>query len=260
MLMNAQTLSRPIAEGDRFPDVRKKLELVLDVVRREHCAGRQLSDVLRAVDDLQLPGGVEKAGISGTEIAGGVDRFERRVRPLVVLLQQHRPSHQHFTVFRDPDLDTGRGLSDGVESDPAVGLQADVGAGLGRTVELLQVDSDRAVEAEQVGADRRARGIRNADATHAEHVAQRAVYDQVSDRVERAIEHADRLAVEDLGAAAARDRGEIAKQPALGRRCILHPDHHLRQQILEDARRGEIVAGPDLAQVGHHRVRPIRDS
>ena len=62
-----------------------------------------------------------------------------------------------------------------------------------------------------------------------------------------------RPAVEDVGAAAPRDGGEMMEEPALDRARVLHPDHHLRQQILEDPRRGEVVRRSDLAQIGHHR-------
>jgi hypothetical protein len=42
MLMNAHTC-RAVAEGDRLLDVREELELVLDVLRREERAVRQLA-------------------------------------------------------------------------------------------------------------------------------------------------------------------------------------------------------------------------
>ena len=45
---------------------------------------------------------------------------------------------------------------------------------------------------------------------------------------------------------------------ALGPAGILHADHHLRQQVLEHARRCEVIGGTDLAQVGHHRVAGLR--
>ena len=61
------------------------------------------------------------------------------------------------------------------------------------------------------------------------------------------------LAREDLRAALARDRHEVAEQAALDRARVLHADHHLRQQVLEHARRREVVRRADLAQVGHHR-------
>jgi hypothetical protein len=35
---------------------------------------------------------------------------------------------------------------------------------------------------------------------------------------------------------------------------VLHADHHLGEQVLEHARRREVVGRADLAHVGHHRV------
>ena len=175
------------AEHDRFLDVREELELVLDVVRREHRAGRELADVLRAIDDLQLTARVDEAGVAGVEVAVGVDRLGGRIGPLVVLLQQHRPAHQHLARVGDLELDAGRRLADGVEMDAAVRLQAHVRACLGRAVELLQVDADRTVEAEQVRPDRSARRVGDANARHAEHVAQWRVDEHVADRVLNAV-------------------------------------------------------------------------
>ena len=67
-----------VAERHRLLDVREELELVLDVVGREHRAvWRSLPDVLGAVDDLEVAVGVEEAGVAGVEPAVGVDRLRR---------------------------------------------------------------------------------------------------------------------------------------------------------------------------------------
>ena len=50
----------------------------------------------------------------------------------------------------------------------------------------MEIDADRAVEAEQVRPDGRARRIRDADAAHAERVFQRPVDKQIAQRVEQA--------------------------------------------------------------------------
>jgi hypothetical protein len=52
-----------------------------------------------------------------------------------------------------------------------VGLRGDVEEGFCLAVELLQVQADRAVEGKQVGPDRLARGIGDAHAREAEHIA-----------------------------------------------------------------------------------------
>ena len=48
------------------------------------------------------------------------------------------------------------------------------------------------------------------------------------------------------------------EQLALDRAGVFHADHHLRQQVLEHARRREVVGRPDLAQIGHHRIARFR--
>jgi hypothetical protein len=103
-------------------------------------APRRLAHILGAVDDLQVPAGDILL----------VDRFRRGIGRLYSP-EQHRPLHQHFAAVADLHFDVGRRQADGVELHAAVGLQARVRAGLRRTVELLQVDADRSVEAEKVG-------------------------------------------------------------------------------------------------------------
>jgi hypothetical protein len=39
---------------------------------------------------------------------------------------------------------------------------------------------------------------------------------------------------------------------------VFHADHHLRQQVLEDPRRGEIVGRADLAEIVHDRLGRLR--
>jgi hypothetical protein len=153
------------------------------------------------------------------EVALGIDRFGGGVGPLVVFLEQHCRLHQHLAVVGDLDLDAGRRLADAVELDLAVRLQADVGAGFGLAVELLEVDADRAVEAEQVGADRRTGGVGHANAAHAQHIAQGAVDQQIAQPYSsRSLPDTTGLAVEDLGAATFGHAMKIMEHLALERR------------------------------------------
>jgi hypothetical protein len=162
--------------------VREELQLVLDVLRREQRAVDEPADVLRAVDDLQVPVVVEEARVAGHEPAVGRDRFGRGVGPAEVLLEHAWRSHLHLAAVGDPDLHAGQRLADGVELHLPVRLLADVDGRLGLTVELLQVDADRAVEIEEVGTDRLAAGVRDADARHPQDVAQRTVDQEVAER------------------------------------------------------------------------------
>src|SRR5439155_8767558 len=109
---------------------------------------------------------IDEPGIPGMEVTFGVDRFRGGVRTIVVFLEQHGATHEHFTVVGDLDLDTRRRLADRVEFHSPVRLQAHVSAGFRRAVELLQVDAYRAVEAEEIGSYRCARGIGDADPAH----------------------------------------------------------------------------------------------
>ena len=72
-------------------------------------------------------------------------------------------------------IDIGRGRADGVGAHGAVGLRGHEQEGFGLPVELLQIEADRAIEGEEIGADRFARGIGDADAGEAERVLQRRV-------------------------------------------------------------------------------------
>ena len=51
---------------------------------------------------------------------------------------------------------------------------------------------------------------------------------------------------------------EVVKQLLLDRTGVFHADHYLRQQVLEDTGRSEIVGRTYLAQVGHHRIAGLR--
>src|SRR5262249_54576542 len=63
---------RPVlADADGFLHVGRELQLVLEILGRKDRAVGQAGDVASAVDDLQMPAGVEEAGIAGVEPAVG---------------------------------------------------------------------------------------------------------------------------------------------------------------------------------------------
>jgi hypothetical protein len=105
----------------------------------------------------------------------GIDRLGGGVRALVVGLEQHRARTSISPLSAILTSTPGAGLPTESSLISPIRLQADVGAGFGLAVELLEVDADRAIEAEQVGTDRGAGGVGDADAAHAEHVLQRPV-------------------------------------------------------------------------------------
>src|SRR5437588_779302 len=241
-----------------FLDVREELELVLEVFRGEQGAVVQLAHVLHAVDDLDVPLGVEEARIPGVEPAVAVLGLGSRARVLVVLREQPGRAHEQLTRAAELELHARHRPTDGVGLDLPVGLQADEHRCLGGTVELLQVDADRAVELAQVRADGFSRGIAHSDAAHAQDVAQRGIDHDVAQPVAQAIQGGHRLAVEQGAAHAVRDLHEFAVEPAFDAARIVHPDGDLRQQRLEDARRRKIISRSDLAHVGHDCLGRLR--
>src|SRR3546814_3805072 len=80
-----------------------------------------------------------------------------------------------------------------------------------RSVKLLQVHAEGAVEVEDVGADGLAGGIGEVDAGEAEGILQRPVDQQPAEGVEQPVACADRLAVEDSRAAAPCHLHEIGR-------------------------------------------------
>ena len=147
---------------------------------------------------------------------------------------------------------------DGVGIDFAVGLRGDIEEGLGLPVKLLQIEAHRAVEVEQVRADRLARGVGHAHARKAEHILERAIDQDIAEPVKQPAGKRHRLLVEQFATVFARHADEIMEQLALEETGIFHADHHAREQKFERARRREIEARPDFAQVGHCRVAVLR--
>src|SRR5690606_32877341 len=124
-------------------------------------------------------------------------RLRRRLGVLVVAEEDARRAVEDLAALVEPDLDVGRRPADGVGADLPVGLHRDVDARLGLTVELLQVHAERAVEAEDLGTDRLACRVADADAAEAESVLERRIDEDAAEPVEQAVGKPDPLAVED---------------------------------------------------------------
>ena len=160
-------------------------------------------------------------------------------------------AEQHLAGLGDADVDVGGGRADGVGADLAVRLRRDIEERFGLAVELLQVEAERAVEGEQVGADRLARRIGDADAREAEHVLERPV-DQQTRRAHRAAGRSAAPARRSGCARriVARDGDEVMEHAPLQEAGILHADHDARQQGLRaraaarNRRSGRSRAGP----------------
>src|SRR3546814_10818436 len=76
----------------------------------------------------------------------------------------------------------------------------------------MQVHAERAVEVEDVGADRLAGGVGEADAREAEGVLERPVHQHPPERVEQPVAKGDRPAVENARAATPRHVHERSEE------------------------------------------------
>ena len=196
---------------------------------------------------------VQEAGITRVVPAVGRQHFCGGHGVLVVLLQEARALHHDFAVFGDANFHPVDGHAHRVGLHFVVGLQAHENRRLGRSIQLLEVDADGTVEREQVGADGFTGGVGHPHAAEAQRVAQRSVDDAVSQPVQQPVQHADALAVHQRRAHAPSHLHEGVKGAALQAAGVFHADHHAGEQAFENARRREVVGGPDFLQVDHHR-------
>ena len=115
-------------------------------------------------------------------------------------------------------------------------LDGDENAGFGRSINLLQIHPQRAIEAENVRPDRFARRVGQAYARKAQNVEQRAIDKQAAQRIKEAVGQRNRLiAIEDRRPRALGHPHKEVEHLALARAGVLHTDHHLGAQALEDA-------------------------
>jgi hypothetical protein len=110
---------------------------------------------------------------------------------LVVLQEYAGALEQHLAVVGDLDIDVGARLADGVGIDLSIRLQRDVDAGFGLPIELLQVDAERAVELEELGAYRLAGSVSDARAREAHAVPERRIDEKIAQPIEHAVRGAD---------------------------------------------------------------------
>ena len=151
------------------------------------------ADVLGAVDDLELAVGLDVAGVAGLDEAVGGQRLGRLVGLAIVADEHARRFELHLAIPGDAQFDIRRRRPDGVGAHGAVGLRRHVKKRLGLTVELLEVQPQRAIEREQVGADRFPRRIGDADPGKAEDIFQRRVDQSFAERVMQPRRQGNRL-------------------------------------------------------------------
>src|SRR2546430_5448854 len=131
----------------------------------------------------------------------------------------------------------------------AVLLNGDEHARLGHAVDLLDVDSERAEEDEDLGTDRLAGCVGAAETPHAEVVPEWVVDEEPPERSEDPAPGRHGRAIEPRLLDLLGEPEEEVDQPALGPCAVLDADHDAGQDGLPDPRRGEEVGWPDLLQV-----------
>src|SRR3990170_2472416 len=247
-----------VPERHRLPDERAELELVLDELRGEGRTVGQGPHILRAVDDDQVPAGIDEAGVARVvpplvihDRPGGILRLE-------VPLKDARTPDQPLSLVPDRPLGAGdRPPRRGRVRLPA-GLERDEPRRLGYPVHLLEVHAERAEEAERVGAERRPARVRPARAAQAELVADGAVDEELAEPAEEAPAQGDRLAVRSEDLRLLGDAAEALEDPALEPRRVGRLHLHRGEHVLPDPRGREHGRGPELAQVALDSFRALR--
>ena len=130
--------------------------------------------------------GVEEAGVAGMYPPVRSLALRSLLRIFVITHEHAGRPEQHFARIRNFHIDVDIRLAHGVGIDFAIGLGGDVDRGFRLPVKLLEIDAQRAPEAENLRADRLAGRIGETHARHAETVFQRAVDQEVAKPIEQA--------------------------------------------------------------------------
>ncbi len=212
-----------------------------------------MAHVLGAVDDAQVALAVDEARVPGAEVLA-LEGVGGGLGILQVLLEHRGALDQHLAAVGKLEFHPRHRAAVGVRPHLVRRRHGDEDAGLGHGVELLEVDPQRPEEVEDLRPDRLARGVGHAHPAQPQVVQQRPVDQQPPQREQQALRRARRAALGALLLDAVGQADEVVEQLALDPARVLHADHDRGEQVLADARRGEEVVGPDLAQVVQHRV------
>ena len=201
--------------------------------------------------------GIDEAGVTRVEPPFAIDHLTGRFLVLQVAGEDARAPHEYFTAVGDLDLDALAWAAHGRGIRLVAGLQRDEPGRLRRAIHLLEVDADRAEEAERVGAERRAAGEREARAAKSELVAHGSVDEELAERVLEPESQRHRLPV---GAQDLRLLGDLAEHledAALQGPRIPGAHEHAREHVLPDARGRQHLRRPELTQVALHGLRAL---
>ncbi|AKZ55655.1 hypothetical protein SAM23877_2606 [Streptomyces ambofaciens ATCC 23877] len=118
-----------------------RLELALDLGRRDVLAAGGLDQVLLAVGDAQVAVGRELADVAGVEPAVALQHLGGLLGQLVVALHDAGAAQQDLAVVRDAHLGAGQRLADRAGAVGLAGIDEGRGGGLGEAVPLQDVDA-----------------------------------------------------------------------------------------------------------------------
>src|SRR5690606_32643390 len=161
-------VAAPVAQHDGVVDVHRRLQLVLDLLRRYVLPAGGDEDVLLAVRDAQVAVRVELADVAGAQPAVLQGRGGRG-GVLVVAEEVPGAAREDLAVVGDPHLDPVERRADGAEAH-VVRVDRDQARRLGEAVALADVDADAAEVGEYLGRDRGGPRDRQAHAVETESV------------------------------------------------------------------------------------------
>ena len=141
-----------LANNHRFFDVRRELESVLQVLRREPRPVPEAEDVFQAVEDLEVTLRGHRTGVARVQPTA-VERLPCGGVVHVVAAKHRRATRQDLAVVGDADLGAGEGDADGVNRMSSPRWSMSDPADLGLAIELAKWDADGVEEAKHVGPE-----------------------------------------------------------------------------------------------------------
>ena len=160
------------ADSHHVLHVGAEFAAALDVLRAELFAGRQLNQVLDALQVDQVARLlVHVARVAGVIPALDIERLAGLLGPLVVAFETRSGADEDLLILRDLDLDPRHDDADRLEAH--VPAQMHRAEGFGRAVELPQLNADGAEETDNIRAQHRARRQHIARPRQPQLVAQR---------------------------------------------------------------------------------------
>ena len=175
----------------------------------------------------------------------------------VIADEQARRLDQDLAVVGHFDFHTAARHTHCVGTRFVVGLQAHKHSGFGGAIQLLQVNANRAIEGEQIGANGLACGVGHAHSAKPKVVAQGGIDQHIAQSIQEAVEKTDGLTRHAFGADLLGQVHEIFVNIALERAGVFHPNAHAGQHAFKYARWREVIGGANLFQVdgdGGHRL------